>query len=129
VIPTLPVKPGDKMSAAVTRNSNGTWTITIRDTSTGGAFTTVQAYTGPGTSAEWIEEAPSVGGRTAPLAHYSSPQTFDPGTVNGANPHLTASNGGEMVQTRVVSIPSNPDSDTDGFNVSYGSTAPAPPSS
>jgi hypothetical protein len=129
VIPTLPVKPGDKMSASVTRNTNGTWTITISDTSTGSSFTTVQAYLGSGSSAEWIEEAPSVGGRVAPLAHYSSPQKFDPGTVNGANPHLTASNGGDMIQTRVVSIPSTPDSDTDGFNVSYGSTAPAPPSS
>jgi hypothetical protein len=117
------------MTASVARNSGGTWTITISDTSTGGFFTTKQSYTGPGTSAEWIEEAPSVGGKIAPLAHYSSPQKFDPGTVNGANPHLTASDGGQMIQTKVVSIPSNPDSDTDGFNVSYGSSQPSPPTS
>jgi hypothetical protein len=129
VIPSLSVAPGNRMSASVARNSNGKWTITIRDNTTGGSFTTIQSFSGPLTSAEWIEEAPSVGGRVAPLAHYSSPQTFDPGTVNGANPHLTASDGGRMVQSGVVSIPSNPDSDTDGFNVSYGSTAPAPPSS
>lgn len=128
VITSLPVHPGDHMSASVSQNTNGTWTLAIKDNTTGGSFSTVQSYNGPQTSAEWIEEAPTVGGRIANLAHYSSPQTFDPGTVNGANPRLSASDGGEMVQQgQVVSIPSNPDSDSDGFNVSYGSTQPAPP--
>src|SRR5579864_8030027 len=49
-------------------NWNGTWTITIKDVTTGGSFSTVQSYSGPQTSAEWIEEAPTVGGRIAPLA-------------------------------------------------------------
>jgi len=130
VIPSLPVNPGDHMSASVTSKGNGTWTISIKDDSTGGSFSTVQSYSGPLTSAEWIEEAPTVGGRIAPLAHYSSPQTFDPGSVDGGNPRLSVSNGGDMVQqSQVVSIPSNPDSDTDGFNVSYGRSQPAPPRS
>jgi hypothetical protein len=131
VIPSLTVTPGDRMSASVTSNGNGTWTLAISNNTTGGSFSTVQSYSGPQTSAEWIEEAPTVGGRIAPLAHYSSPQTFDPGTINGGvNPQLTASEGGEMIQQgQVVSIPSNPDTDTDGFNVSYGSAQPAPPSS
>lgn len=130
VIPSLPVSPGDRMSASVSRNANGTWTVTISDNSSGGTFTTIQSYSGPGTSAEWIEEAPTVGGRIAPLAHYSSPQTFDPGSVDGSNPGLAAADGGDMIQQRqVVSIASNPDRDTDGFNVAYGSVQPAPPSS
>ncbi|HLJ03998.1 MAG TPA: G1 family glutamic endopeptidase [Solirubrobacteraceae bacterium] len=129
VIPSVPVKPGDAMTATITKGSGSSWTITINDVTTGKSFTTTQTYSGPQTSAEWIEEAPTVGGRVAPLAHYGE-ATFDPGTVNGGNPHLTASEGGAMVQSRVqVSTPSAPDSDTDGFNVAYGSTAPAPPSS
>jgi Peptidase A4 family len=93
-------------------------------------FSTVQTYTGPQTSAEWIEEAPSVGGRIAPLANYGQ-TTFDPGTlVNGINPGLTASDGGVMIQKGIqVSTDSNPDSDTDGFNMAYGATAPSPPAS
>jgi hypothetical protein len=128
-INSITVRPGDVMTASITKNSGTTWTITINDTTNGQSFTTQQNYTGAGTSVEWIEEAPSVGGRVAPLAHYSSPDTFDPGTANGGNPGLTANDGGYLVQKqRIVSIPSVPDSDTDGFNVSYGSTAPAPPS-
>jgi hypothetical protein len=70
-----------------------------------------------------------VGGRVASLANYGQ-TTFDPGTVNGGNPQLAASEAGVMVQKGVqVSTPSNPDGDTDGFNVAYGASAPAPPPS
>ena len=127
-INSITVQPGDVMTASITKGAGGIWTITINDTSNGQSFTTQQAYSGPGASVEWIEEAPSIGGRVATLAHYSSPDTFDPGTANGGNPGLTAADSGVMVQKqRIVSSPSVPDSDTDGFNMAYGSTAPAPP--
>ena len=127
-INSITVHPGDVMTASITKGSGSSWTITIRDATNGQSFTTTQNYTGPGGSVEWIEEAPSIGGRVATLAHYSSPDTFDPGTANGGNPGLTAADSGVMVQKqRIVSSPSVPDSDTDGFNMAYGSTAPAPP--
>lgn len=130
VIPSMTVVPGDVMSATITKGSGSSWTITLKDTTRGESFTTVQSYSGAGTSAEWIEEAPTVGGRVAPLAHYSSPDTFDPGTANGGNPGLTAADSGVMIQRHTqVSTPSSPDRDTDGFNISYGSAAPAPPAS
>ena len=127
VITSITVKPGDTVEASITKGSGSSWTITIRDR--GHSFSTLQTYTGPQTSAEWIAEAPSVGGRIAALAHYGQ-TTFDPGTVNGSNPGLTASEGGVMVQQGVqVSTPSSPDGDTDGFNSAYGASAPpAPPS-
>ena len=125
------VHPGDQMSATITKGSGSSWTITITDISdgTGGSFTTTQSYSGPGTSAEWIEEAPTVGGRIATLAHYGS-TTFDPGTVNGGNPGLVVADGGVMIQKRVqVSTPSLPDPKGDGFSIQYGSTVPAAPGS
>ncbi len=133
-----PVSPGDPMTAQISESNpaTSTWSITLTDGSAthGWSFTKVVTYTGPGASAEWIMEAPTVGGRIAPLAAYASPLTFDPGTVNGASPGLVASEGGEMVvrkhhQNQVISIPSVPDSDVDGFNISYGSIAPAAPAS
>lgn len=128
-ISSITVHPGDVMTASIVKGSGTSWTITLTDTTTGGSFSTVQNYTGPQTSAEWIEEAPQVGGKVATLAHYGQ-STFDPGTVNGINPGLTTGDSGVMVQNRVqVSTPSNPDGDTDGFNVAYGSAVPAPPAS
>ena len=129
VIPSISVSPGDKFSATITHGSGSSWTITITDTSNGQSFTTNQSYGGPQTSAEWIEEAPTVGGRIAPLAHYGS-TVFDPGTVNGGNPGLVAADGGTMVQKGItVSTPSNPDGDSDGFAAAYGASQPSPPSS
>jgi len=129
-ITSITVSPGDVMTASITKGSGNSWTITITDTANGEHSSIVQTYTGPGTSVEWVEEAPSIGGHVATLATYSSPDTFDPGTANGGNPGLTAADSGVMVQKhKQVSTPSVPDRDTDGFNMAYGATAPAPPSS
>jgi hypothetical protein len=128
-INNLSVRPGDVMSASISQAGNGGWTISITDASNNESFTTQQAYSGPLTSAEWIEEAPTVNGRVATLAHYGS-STFDPGTANGVSPRLTNADSGAMIQGGAqVSTPSAPDSDVDGFNVAYGSAAPNPPRS
>ena len=130
VIPSITVHPGDHMSASITKGTGSTWTISITNTTRNQSFSIQRTYTGPGTSVEWVEEAPTVGGHIATLAHYTSPDTFDPGTANGGNPGLTAADGGVMIQKhRQVSTPSVPDGDTDGFNMAYGSSAPAPPAS
>lgn len=129
VIPSMVVKPGDKMSADIQNEGGGQWKVTLTDVTENESFSTTQNYSGPGTSAEWIQEAPEVGGRIATLANYGE-TTFDSGTVNNGNPGLAAADGGYMVQRRkTVSIPSLPDGDTDGFNVAYGSTAPGAPNS
>jgi Peptidase A4 family len=130
VIPSITVHPGDHMTATIVKGTGSSWTITLNDTTRGTSFSITKTYNGAGTSAEWIEEAPFVGGHQATLAHYSSPDLFDPGTANGVNPGLTANDGGVMIQkNRQVSTPSVPDSDTDGFNMSYGSSAPPAPGS
>jgi hypothetical protein len=133
-ISTISVQPGDAMTAnifQITTGANaGKWSITISDVTRNQSFTTTQSYKGQLTSAEWIEEAPSIGSRVATLAHYGGPLTIDPGTVNGQNPGLVPADGGVMVQRAgQVSTPSTPDADADGFNMGYGSTAPAPPAS
>lgn len=126
---SYPVSPGDAMSASITNDNNGDWTIKISDTTKGWTFSTVQAYSGPRQSAEWIEEAPTIGGHVATLANYGQ-TTFNPGTVNGGNPGLVTADGGIMIQQgKQVSTPSVPDSDTDGFNIAYGSKAPSAPGS
>jgi hypothetical protein len=115
------------MSASIKQGSP--WTIMITDTTTGQSFTTTQSYSGPLSSAEWIQEAPTVGGRVAPLAHYGN-TAFDPGGVNGSSPALVTLDGGVMIQHRVqVSTPSLPDGDKDGFAAQYGSVVPSAPSS
>jgi hypothetical protein len=132
VFPTLTVAPGDVMVASIAENTTtGTWTIVLDDERTGAsAGEVVSGYTGPGASAEWIVEAPVVNGRIANLANYGT-TTFDLGQVNGTSPNLALSpDAGFMVaHNRIVSIPSGPDPDADGFAIAYGSTPPPAPSS
>jgi hypothetical protein len=137
VIPSITVLPGDSITVSINKGSGSTWTIRLTDNGQAGhaaqaPFVTTQSYTGAGTSAEWILEAPQVGGRIATLAHYST-TSFDDGTVNGSPVVLASGNSGVMVQNNTqVSTPSSPDSGSpasDGFATAYGSTAPPAPSS
>jgi len=152
VIPLISVLPGDSITVSITKEASaitsptmcsaGQWLITLTDSGSGthaaqSEFATCQSYSGPGTSAEWIFEAPQVNGRIATLAQYGS-TIFDLGKANGLNPGLVAGTGGEMAQgsffrSQVVSVPSGPDTGTpspgDGFAVAYGSSAPTAPTS
>jgi Peptidase A4 family len=74
---SYPVSPGDHLSAQIwetsttvstgrfrQRSTEHVWQIAIADVTKGWHFQTGQAYNGPGASAEWILEAPSVGGES-----------------------------------------------------------------
>ena len=126
-ISSITVHPGDTMVVTITEGSPD-WTITVTDSTTGQSFTTMQRYHGDLSSAEWIQEAPTVGRRIAKLADDST-FAFDDGTADDANPGLAFSDAGAMVNKNgnVISSPSAPDADTDGFAVAYGPTPPPPP--
>lgn len=128
-ITTLTIHPGDAMSVSITEGVSSTWTIVVSDTTTGKSFSIVKSYFGPRTSAEWIQEAPTIGRRVATLAADSN-VVFDLGRLNLANPALTSSEAGAMFKgSQQISTPSAPNPNQDGFAVAYGSVAPAAPSS
>lgn len=116
VIP-LPVSPGDSMRATIAKISRGKWRITLRNLSKNWIFRTIQHYTGPQSSAEWIMEAPQVGGTIGALARVT-PTRFSRCTINGKSPKLTPADGGIMVQNKTaVAVPSSPNSAGDTFVV------------
>lgn len=155
---TKAVGAGDRMTASIyetsstvtsgaghRRTTQHVWAITISDTTRGWNFSTTQAYNGAGASAEWIVEAPEVGGRIATLNHYtitppSNTGDFDNAgvlssivssgtpTYTGANLNYT-NDSGVMIQNKVqVSTPGNPDVPAlSAFNAAYGSAIPGTP--
>ena len=132
---TMTVDPGDLMCAGITEGASDNWTISIANSSREERFSTVQQYTGPQDSAEWIVEAPDVcpltGCRPTTLADYGQ-TTFGPLSANGANPGLTPGEGGYMVDgdDYIASMPSNPNANTDAFAIAYYPTAqPSAPAS
>lgn len=127
-IRTLSVRPGDRMSVTITRVSSGRWRVVVRDARSG-SYATTRAYSGPATSAEWIEEAPVVGGRTTLLAAHST-FVFDHASLDGRSPDLVTDNAGAMIRRGfLVDTPSAPDADGDGFALAEQATPPPRPRS
>lgn len=141
---TLTVSPGDEVTASIAETGPGTWTIGFTDETTGVSSTmTGISYSGPLDSAEWVVENPGlsangVHAHEGPFANYGK-VTFDHASVGvdggkASSPGFVASTSGSdaglMIEhSHVVSAPSLPDSDNDGFSVAYGSTPPATPTS
>ena len=132
VITTMTVSPGDVMNVDIVQTLTALWKITVTDSTTGQSFTRSTPYPSLHTTAEWIHEAPTVGGLIANLAQTSN-AVFDGGLANGrpiANAGgvttiaLVDQNSGAQVAT-----PGALDSEGDGFQVADGATAPPAPSS
>jgi Peptidase A4 family len=79
-----PVKPGDHMSASVTTNGSGSFTLTISDSTQGWTKSTnARLKSAKLASAEVIAEAPSSSGGVLPLANFGT-VSFSGATVNGS---------------------------------------------
>lgn len=119
------VQPGDEMTVTIWQVSGSTWEISVTDDTTGEQFTTQQTYSGPGTSAEWVVEAPTSGTteKVYPLGRYAPAVTFRNLSFTGTAGALTAIS---MRQAGTVTSTPSP-LDANGFAVAYGGTAPPAP--
>jgi Peptidase A4 family len=87
------VKPGDQMSASVTTNGSGSFTLTISDSTQGWSnTTTARLKSAKLASAEVIAEAPSGSGGVLPLANFGT-VSFSGASANGSlltssTPHI-----------------------------------------
>jgi hypothetical protein len=90
------VVPGDQMLGSVAEAAAGTWTIYLADSTQGWYFEQNFSYNGPGTSAEWIEEAPTVSGSQSSLADFGSVGFTETGIYGDFGSSGTAWYGTEM---------------------------------
>ncbi|MGA8426613.1 MAG: G1 family glutamic endopeptidase [Candidatus Dormiibacterota bacterium] len=123
-ITTMSVLPGDAITVTIGQVSGTAWKIVLTNDTTAQSFTTDQTYTGPGTSVEWIVEAPDVDGSIATLGDYSTNVTFSGLSVTGSQNSLSywyMVQGGVQVSTPSTSLTES------GFDVAYGDLAPPPP--
>jgi hypothetical protein len=159
-----PVGPGDQVSVSISEvtpltacSSNSSddpvssgvdWTITIADPTRGWSDAVPVCYNGPGSSAEWIAEAPEeqvtqhhqTVDEIAPLAAFSPDIAFDDLSTSTAASALDYMTIWQHAGTPIVctgsgcQAPTNPTQtatpsvlDSNGFTVAYGPTAPAAP--
>ena len=121
-----PVVPGDQIQAAVEETSINVWTIFIQDLTQSWTFSQPFDYTSPGASAEWIEEAPSVGGAQSTLADFGS-TTFTSLDFSGTTPSSSVLEPVFMLnpsETEIIAYPGGFDSGTDSFTDYFGAPVP-----
>ncbi|GAB2976687.1 G1 family endopeptidase [Amycolatopsis acidiphila] len=118
-IPGVTVHAGDSITASVAKSSGSSWVISLKDNTTGKSWSATKTYSGPGQSAEFVQEAPTVGGSQSAVAHFST-FNFSNLKVNNAGPGLVSSEKIILRQNGVdYSTPSDPNSAGNGFSVSY----------
>jgi Peptidase A4 family len=57
----LSVSAGDSVTVAITQQSGNDWLIAMKNNTTGGTYTVTVQYRSSNSSAEWVQEAPSIG--------------------------------------------------------------------
>ncbi|HEV2010905.1 MAG TPA: G1 family glutamic endopeptidase [Candidatus Limnocylindria bacterium] len=119
---SLAVNAGDTVSVTITEQSTGLWLVDMKNVTTGKTFTTTIRYNSSRSSAEWIEEAPSIGRGIAPLDNFGSVKFTAGGTVVDGK-HLTLVGANAKAVTMAdganlpLAIPSSIGSDGSSFSV------------
>ncbi len=86
---SLAVHPGDSMSASIAQVGNGRWSINLTNNTTHQTFQTTVNYTSSLSSADWIEEAPSMSQFFMPLDQFGSIKFTNAGAIaNGTTVSL-----------------------------------------
>ena len=125
------VSPGDEISAVVSKAQGGLWEVSVDDVTQHTSWDESLSYAAPATSAEWIEEAPTVSSSNSieSLADFGTVQFANlavagPGAVSAsATPVYMVNNSNQ-----IIAYPSEYSPGTDSFAVIYGNTS-SPPAS
>jgi len=98
-ISSLPVSPGDSMTASINEVSTNVWEIEIKDNTSNLTFSVQVNYDSSLSSAEWIEEEPSYTSRSLiPLDNFSPAYFIDALTnLNGSSVDLNGAAADEII--------------------------------
>jgi len=126
----LSVNAGDTVSVTLTEQSAGSWLIEIKNVTTGRSYTTTIRYSSSKTSAEWIEEAPSIGRGIAPLDSFGTVKFSAASTVaDGKTVTVKAAGAKAVTMTngagQALAVPSAIGSDGSSFSVARTNTPSA----
>jgi hypothetical protein len=124
------VYPGDQISVDIVSAGTASWTITVDDVTQRTVWSGAVSYSAPGTSAEWVEEAPTnaTSSKLFPLANFGSVQFSNlgiggPGTAAATvSPVFMVTKMGGAIQA----YPGNYDVSTDSFGITHGAPAAEP---
>jgi hypothetical protein len=93
----LTVNAGDTITVSITEQSSNVWNISIVDATSGGTCSGTVTYASSGSSAEWIEEAPSSGRGVVLLDRFGTVQFTNASAVDNQQTVTAAAAGATPV--------------------------------
>lgn len=133
LIPSFEVSPADQIQASIALSSlsSNTWSISIKDLTSGGNFQSTFTYASKQLSAEWIVERPELNGALTELANFGSATFTDcSATLSEKSGSITSFShsaivmGPEIVNNRSIQLVAVSSTSAGGskFTVSYTAT-------
>jgi hypothetical protein len=119
---SLAVNAGDTVRVSITEQTTGVWLIDMKNVTTGQSYTTTIRYNSSKSSAEWIQEAPSIGRGIAPLDSFGTVK-FSAGStvVDGTQQSLSGAGAKAVTMAdganQPLAVPSAIGSDGSSFSV------------
>src|SRR5438034_1428977 len=80
----LSVSAGDSVTVSITQQSGNDWLIAMKNNTTGGTYSVTVQYRSSNSSAEWVQEAPSIGRGLVSLDQFGTVQFSGASAVRDA---------------------------------------------
>jgi len=117
---SMAVHPGDTIRASVAKNSSGSWTMSLRNYTTGQSTSHTSSFSGPSRTAEWIQEDTDVNGYISAAPDWQK-VAFSTIRLNSVSPALSSTQAMDIYDshgTRETSTAA-PVTTKDGFTVTW----------
>ena len=129
----LSVTAGDSVTVAITQQSGNDWLIAMKNNSTGGTYNVTVQYSSSKSSAEWVQEAPSVGRGLVSLDQFGTVQFRAASAVRDGKTMTLSGLGAKAItmingQGQAIAQPSTIGSDGSSFTVARTDATSTPQS-
>lgn len=129
----LSVTAGDSVTVTITQQSGNDWLIAMKNNTTGGTYNVTVQYSSSNSSAEWVQEAPSVGRGLVSLDQFGTLQFSAASAVRDGKTMSLAAVGAKAItmingQGQAIAQPSTIGSDGSSFTVARTDATSTPQS-
>src|SRR6267378_2996940 len=116
----LSISAGDSVTVSITQQSGNDWLIAMKNNTTGGTYNVTVQYASSNSSAEWVQEAPSVGRGLVSLDQFGTVQFSGASAVRNGKTMSAAALGAKAItmingQGQAIAQPSTIASDGSSF--------------
>jgi hypothetical protein len=127
----LSVTAGDSVTVTLTQHDGNDWLIAIKNNTTGGTYSVTVQYSSSNSSAEWVQEAPSVGRGLVSLDQFGTVQFSGASAVRDGKTMSVSALGAKAItmingQGQAIAQPSTLTSDGSGFSVTRTDATSSP---